>query len=107
MSKSLHPTALDLQQVLYALADPSRQRLIQELILAKEIPSTAFQSVQAARGSIAFHLKTLRLAGLTWTRLDGSKRLVSLRREAVDDRFPGLLDAIIQCYPPPLPDAQG
>jgi DNA-binding transcriptional ArsR family regulator len=58
------------------------------------VPSTGFTSVQAARGTIAFHLKALRLAGITRTRQEGTRRLVSLRLEDLD-RFPGLLCAIL------------
>jgi len=95
MTEPYHPTTIDLQHVLYALADPSRLRLVQELIRTKEIASTGFSSVEAARGTIAFHLKILRQAGLTWTRIESNRRLISLRRYQVDARFPGLLDAIL------------
>ena len=37
----------------------------------------------------------LREAGLTHTRAEGTHRHVSLRREAVDARFPGLLGAVL------------
>jgi hypothetical protein len=37
----------------------------------------------------------LREAGLTWTRQDGTRRIVSLRRDTLDERFPGLLDAVV------------
>ena len=95
MNKPYHPATIDLQHVLYALADPSRLRLVQELVKETEIASTGFSSVQAARGTIAFHLKILRLAGLTRTRIGGNRRLISLRRDQVDACFPGLLDSIL------------
>ena len=37
----------------------------------------------------------LREAGLTHTRAEGTHRYVSLRREDVDARFPGLLGAVL------------
>jgi DNA-binding transcriptional ArsR family regulator len=37
----------------------------------------------------------LREAGLTQTRAQGTHRYVSLRREELDARFPGLLDAVL------------
>jgi len=95
MTELYHPDNLHLSDVLYALADPSRLSLVRELTQETEIASTGFRSVQAARGTIAFHLKVLRLAGLTLTRLDGNRRLISLRREALESRFPGLLDAVL------------
>jgi DNA-binding transcriptional ArsR family regulator len=44
---------------------------------------------------MSHHLKVLREAGLTRTRVDGVRRYVSLRRQDVDGRFPGLLDAVV------------
>jgi DNA-binding transcriptional ArsR family regulator len=79
MIELFHPANLYLSRVLYALADPSRLRLVQELTQTTEIASTGFTSVEAARGTIAHHLKVLRLAGLTWTRIEGGRRLVSLK----------------------------
>jgi len=106
MNQPYHPTTIDPQHVLYALADPSRLNLVQELVQAKEIASTGFKSVQAARGTIAFHLKVLRLAGITWTRMEGARRLISLRRDEVDARFPGLLDTVLAGSTPANPGSQ-
>ena len=41
------------------------------------------------------HFRVLREAGLTQTRPEGTHRYVSLRRECMDERFPGLLDAVL------------
>ena len=41
------------------------------------------------------HFRVLRESGLTWTRQEGTRRIVSLRRDALDERFPGLLDAVV------------
>ena len=95
MTELYHPTKLHLSEVLYALADPSRLNLVRELTQETEIASTDFRSVKAARGTIAFHLKVLRLAGITWTQIEGNRRLISLRRDKVDACFPGLLDAVL------------
>jgi len=37
----------------------------------------------------------LREAGITLTRPEGTHRFVSLRRDDLDERFPGLLDAVL------------
>ena len=103
MNQPYHPATIDLQHVLYALADPSRLHLVRELTQETEIASTGFKSVQAARGTVAFHLKALRLAGLTLTRLDGNRRLISLRQDVLESRFPGLLDAILAGSAPANP----
>ncbi len=41
------------------------------------------------------HPRVLREAGVTATRAVGTQRLVSLRRDDLDARFPGLLDAVV------------
>jgi DNA-binding transcriptional ArsR family regulator len=107
MPDLFHPANFHLPRVLYALADPSRLRLVQELTQATEIASTSFKSVEAARGTIAHHLKVLRLAGLTWTRIEGGRRLISLRREDLEARFPGLFDAVLAGSLPLDPAGRG
>lgn len=92
------PHRIQLHLLLYALADPSRLRMVQELSQTKEIATQAFASVRTARGSIAHHLKVLREAGLVWIRPAGNRRFVSLRRDDLEARFPGLLTAIL-CVP--------
>jgi len=42
------------------------------------------------------HLRILREAGLTVTRVEGTQRMVSLRRDDLESRFPGLLDAVLR-----------
>lgn len=37
----------------------------------------------------------LREAGVTWTTVQGRTRLVRLRRDDLDERFPGLLDSVL------------
>lgn len=97
------PTEYQISKILYALADPSRRRLILELTLKGEIGSQDFKSVEAARGTISFHLKTLAAAGITRTRIEGSKRLVSLRTPELHERVIQLLDAALGPYSPSAP----
>jgi len=42
------------------------------------------------------HLRILREAGVTVTRVEGTQRMVSLRRDDLESRFPGLLDAVLR-----------
>lgn len=41
------------------------------------------------------HMRVLREAGLTHTRAEGTRPMLSLRRAELDGRFPGLLDAVL------------
>lgn len=90
-----HPQRTELSEVLYALADPSRQLMVHELTQAKEIASTGFTSFKAQRGTFAHHLKILRQAGLIYSRDERGRRWISLRRKWVDNHFPGLFDAVL------------
>jgi DNA-binding transcriptional ArsR family regulator len=88
------PEQLSLPVVLHALSDPLRLEIVRELDLAGEVPCGSLD-VPVAKSTLTHHLKVLREAGLTRTRCEGVQRLVSLRRDEVDDRFPGLLGSVL------------
>jgi DNA-binding transcriptional ArsR family regulator len=48
-----------------------------------------------SKATRSHHFRVLREAGVTHTRLEGTHRHVSLRREDLDARFPGLLGAVL------------
>jgi DNA-binding transcriptional ArsR family regulator len=89
---------LDLTTVLAALADPGRLATVRFLAAAGEACCSTIQEasgLDCTKSTMSHHLKVLREAGLTRTRLEGVRRYVSLRQDEVDARFPGLLDAVI------------
>ena len=85
---------ITLPDVLNALADPVRLQIVHELAEGGEVVCGALV-VPVAVSTRSHHLRTLREAGLTRTRIVGTQRLVSLRRDSLDARFPGLLDAVV------------
>lgn len=91
-----HPAreALTLPAVLHALSDPVRLGFVQTLAAQGELPCSAVQ-VPVAKSTLSHHLRVLREAGVIQTRPHGTQGLTSLRREDVDARFPGLLDAVL------------
>ena len=93
-----HPEAgaIELIDVLSALSDPSRLAIVRQLADGSG-EGMACQAVggDLAKSTRSHHLKTLREAGLTRTRPSGTTRYVSLRRADLDERFPGLLDAVL------------
>jgi len=86
--------ALELSRVLHALSDPVRLDLVRQLEAAAECRCGTF-AAPVAKSTLSHHLKVLREAGVTRTRSEGTTRLVSLRRDDLDARFPGLLDAVL------------
>lgn len=86
--------AVVLEQVLDALADPVRLQIVRELAGLGESPCGAL-AVPVSESTRSHHLRTLREAGVTRTRIAGTQRLVSLRRDDLDLLFPGLLDVVI------------
>jgi len=55
-----------------------------------------------SKSTLSHHLKVLREAGLTVTRVDGTRRMVSLRADDLDARFPGLLRTVVAVAPRPV-----
>ena len=51
------------------------------------------------KATASHHFKVLREAGITLTRVDGAHRFLTLRRDDLDARFPGLLDAVLAAEP--------
>jgi DNA-binding transcriptional ArsR family regulator len=89
---------LDLTTILQALGDPVRLKIVRELASTGEQVCGAMD-LGISKSTRSHHFKTLREAGLTDTRIEGTHRHISLRREDLDARFPGLLDAVLQTAP--------
>ena len=87
--------ALEMHRVLHALSDPVRLEVVRQLDAGAECRCGSLSSLGVSKSTLSHHLKTLRESGLTRTRPAGTTRYVSLRRVDLDERFPGLLDAIL------------
>ena len=100
-----HPSRDDLMlpTVLYALSDPIRLQIVSQIHQGGEQACKNFE-VSIAKSTFSQHARMLREAGVTHTRVVGTHRLLSLRTEDLEARFPGLLDAVLSSYEsnPPL-----
>jgi len=89
---------LDLATVLGALADPVRLAYVQVLSkIGSEVRCGEVlrdTGITISKSTLSHHLKVLREAGLTQTRVVGVRRFVTLRWDDVSARFPGLLEAV-------------
>lgn len=92
---------ISIDEVLQAIADPVRLGMVRELaahpagisgcdgVSCGDIPMTIGKSTRT------HHLRVLREAGVISVRSVGTRRMVTLRDEDLQARFPGLLDAVL------------
>ena len=85
--------AVELADVLHALSDPARLEIVRGLAADGERQCGTFD-LGLTKATRSHHFKVLRETGLTYTRLEGTARFVTLRRDEIDVKFPGLLDAV-------------
>lgn len=84
-----------LTDVLYALSDPTRLRIVAALAECHEQPC-GMGAPDVPKSTLAHHFKVLRETGVVATRAEGTQSFNSLRRADLDARFPGLLDAVLR-----------
>ena len=96
MREPHHPARaeLELSAVLHALSDPARLEIVRRLADGHE-PSCGKFELGLSKSTLSLHIKELRESGVVRSRAVGRKRLLSLRTEDLDERFPGLLDAVL------------
>ena len=102
MGDLFHPDRdqLDLTAVMHALSDPARRKVVATLAVEGERACGTFD-LGVTKATASHHFKVLREAGVTMTRIDGAHRFLTLRRDDLDARFPGLLDAVLAAEPAP------
>ena len=96
----LHPTReqIELPMVLDCLSDPIRLAIVYQLAQQERVSSELccgdFNGL-SGKSNLAYHFAKLRESGLMLTRVAGTNRFMRLRRDDLDARFPGLLDAVL------------
>lgn len=82
------------EHVFHALSDPIRLGIVRQLGRMHEASCSALDGGRP-KSSMSHHFRVLREAGLVRTRNEGVVHMNALRREELDRRFPGLLDAVL------------
>jgi DNA-binding transcriptional ArsR family regulator len=98
MKQYRHPNRdeIYLAGVLHALSDPVRLCVVRCLATnCAEQPCGSFEA-GVAKSTMSHHMHVLREAGIIRTRVVGTQSLTSLRREDLEARVPGVLDAILR-----------
>jgi DNA-binding transcriptional ArsR family regulator len=92
-----HPATEDLElpTVLHALSDPQRLRIVRKLSIDPESRPCGSFELDVSKSTCTHHFRVLREAGVIEQEVLGTSRLNSLRRDDLDERFPGLLDAVL------------
>jgi DNA-binding transcriptional ArsR family regulator len=92
-----HPQGeqIQLDALFGALANPVRLEVVRSLADGGERRCGTLLS-GIPKSTLTHHWRVLREGGLIWQRPSGRELLVSLRREDLDQRFPGLLDAVLR-----------
>jgi len=98
-----HPARQDLvlAQVLFALSDPARLAIVAQLVAGPvDMARCQLQDPGMAKSTKSHLMRVLREAGVIRNEAKGRGRRLSLRRDDLEQRFPGVLAAILACAPP-------
>jgi DNA-binding transcriptional ArsR family regulator len=104
MRPLFHPSIDDirLDAILHALSDPVRVAIFSDIAAAEcAMTCAAFSSVNQKiipKSSLSQHFKVLREAGLIRSERQGVEMRNTSRCAEVDQRFPGLVAAIINAH---------
>ena len=101
MTVEFHPATQDIElaAVLHALSDPQRLRIVRALAEDPTPRRCGSFGLDVTKSTLTHHFRVLREAGVIERQIDGTAKLNSLRREDLDRRFPGLLDAVLGAVP--------
>jgi DNA-binding transcriptional ArsR family regulator len=97
LEKIPHPpaSALDLATVMRVVGDPVRLELVRMLADGRpRVCGEVADTLGMPTSTCSYHLRLLREAGVTRSRAQGTQRLVSLRADDLDERFPGLVEVL-------------
>ncbi|MFJ9541162.1 ArsR/SmtB family transcription factor [Streptomyces sp. NPDC101225] len=92
-----HPASGDirLEAVLHALSDPMRLQIVRELAADGDELTCSQFALPVTKSTSTHHFRVLREAGVIRQCYRGTAKMNGLRRDELDDLFPGLLDALL------------
>jgi DNA-binding transcriptional ArsR family regulator len=101
MTRFVHPATADitLAGVLGALADPIRLKIVKRLLAKRHgclSCTEATADADVAKSTLSHHFRILRDAGLIRTEKQGVENRNSVRWDDLNERFPGLLAAVMK-----------
>jgi DNA-binding transcriptional ArsR family regulator len=90
---------LELSAVLHALSDPWRLRIVADLSACGGERTCKSFNLPIVKSTCTHHFRVLRESGLIRQQVVGTTRVNTLRRDDLEARFPGLLDAVLNGAP--------
>ncbi|WP_433226762.1 ArsR/SmtB family transcription factor [Microtetraspora malaysiensis] len=101
---SYHPNLnqIPVEDVLAALGNPVRLGIVRELAAAEGERTCGSLPLEVTKATATHHWRALREAGITREHKQGRYKAVALRRDDLNARFPGLLDAVLATAPPTI-----
>jgi DNA-binding transcriptional ArsR family regulator len=102
-TKLHHPDRdeIELPGVLHALSDPQRLEIVRRLAEGDGPCACGSIKLGVSKSTMTHHYRVLRESGVIRQQRDGTTKLTELRREDLDARFPGLLEAVLSSQPVP------
>ncbi|MCL7375296.1 helix-turn-helix domain-containing protein [Streptomyces sp. 35G-GA-8] len=95
-----HPdlSEVTLQQVLEALADPVRRMVVSQLAQSAHDMSCGTFEAPVSPSTLTHHFNVLREAGVIRQYYEGTSKMNTLRADGMEERFPGLLSAVVAAF---------
>jgi DNA-binding transcriptional ArsR family regulator len=96
-----------LANVMQGLSDPLRLRIVQ--LLAQRGETECFEiynTLGITKSNASHHFRVLRECGLIRRKHQGQQQSACLRADEFEERFPGLLKAVLNCMDPVQPAAK-
>lgn len=91
---------VELTDLMYALSDPTRLEIVARLAAAGRQMTCGEFDLNRPKSSMSHHFKILRAAGVVETLIEGTEHMNALRLEALEQKFPGVLQSVLRALRP-------
>jgi DNA-binding transcriptional ArsR family regulator len=101
MKPLLNPSSQDLtlEGLLYALSDPIRLTIVSHLMKKPSMScAESCAGLRLSKATLSRHYDILRSSGVVFTEKNGAQYTNRVRKDELNRRFPGVLQAIIKSF---------